>query len=67
MLLVVHIMRNMSKKLQIEIDETTDVTNQEQVTVAMCRVDEHFDVYEEFLGLFPLMLLLIFLRFNLQL
>ena len=36
----------------IMVDETTDVTNKEQVTVVMCRIDEKFEVFEEFLGLY---------------
>ena len=34
------------------VDETTDVTNKEQVTVVMRRIDENFEVFEEFLGLY---------------
>ena len=34
------------------VDETTDVTNKEQVTVVMRRIDEKFEVFEEFLGLY---------------
>lgn len=34
------------------IDETTDITNQEQVTVIMRRIDENFAAHEEFLGLY---------------
>ena len=56
--LALHVMRDISEKLQkspfitIMIDETTDITNQEQVTVVMRRVAEDFEVYEEFLGLY---------------
>jgi hypothetical protein len=38
--------------LSIMVDETTDVSNQEQVTIVMRRVDEDLEVYEEFLGLY---------------
>lgn len=38
--------------LTIMIDETTDVTNQEQVTVVIRRIDENFEVFEEFMGLY---------------
>ena len=38
--------------LSIMIDKTTDVSNQEQVTIVMRRVDEDLEVYEEFLGLY---------------
>ena len=38
--------------LSIMIDETTDVSNQEQITIVMRRVDEELEVYEEFLGLY---------------
>ena len=43
------------------IDETTDITNLEQVTIiiVMRRVDEDFTVYEEFLGFIMLIQLLL--------
>ena len=53
-----HVLRKISEKLHkspfitIMVDETTDITNQEQVTVVMRRIDEAFAVYEEFLGLY---------------
>lgn len=34
------------------IDEMADLTNQEQVTIVMRRIDEDFEVYEEFLGFY---------------
>ena len=34
------------------IDETTDVSNQEQVTIVIWRVDVDLEVYEEFIGLY---------------
>ena len=34
------------------IDETTDVTNQEQVTIVLRRIDDNFETYEEFIGLY---------------
>ncbi len=34
------------------IDETTDISNREQVTVVVRKVDENLSVYEEFLGLY---------------
>ena len=34
------------------IDETTDVSNQEQVTIVIQRVDVDLEVYEEFIGLY---------------
>ena len=34
------------------IDETTDVTNQEQVTILLRRIDDNFETYEEFIGLY---------------
>lgn len=52
------VLRNISDKLQsspyitIMIDETTDITNEEQVTIVMRRIDDDFEVYEEFLGLY---------------
>lgn len=57
-LMATHILRSLSDKLQsspfisIMIDETTDVTNQEQVTIVMRRIEDDFEVYEEFLGLY---------------
>ena len=53
-----HVLRRVADSLQrspfltIMIDETTDVSNQEQVTVVMRRVNEELEVYEEFLGLY---------------
>ena len=34
------------------IDETTDVSNREQVAIVMRRVDEEFEVSEAFLGVY---------------
>lgn len=34
------------------IDETTDISNQEQVTIVMQRVDDKFEIHEEFIGLY---------------
>ena len=34
------------------IDETTDVSNQEQITIVMRRINEDLEVYEGFLGLY---------------
>ena len=56
--MAMHVLRNLSDKLHkspfvtIMVDETTDITNQEQVTVVMRRIDEELVVYEEFLGLY---------------
>ena len=36
----------------IMVDETTDITNEEQVTIVMRMIDDDFEVYEEFLGLY---------------
>ncbi len=36
--------------LTVMIDETTDVTNQEQVTIVIRRINDNFEVYEEFIG-----------------
>lgn len=53
-----HVLRDVADHLQkspflsIMIDETTDVSNQEQVTIVMRRVDEDLEVYEGFLGLY---------------
>ena len=41
-----------SPYLTIMIDETTDVSNREQVAIVMRRVDEEFEVSEEFLGVY---------------
>ena len=38
--------------LTIMIDETTDISNREQVTIVIRRVNDDFEVYEEFLGLY---------------
>jgi len=34
------------------IDETTDVTNQEQDTIVLQRIDDNFKTFEEFIGLY---------------
>jgi len=34
------------------VDKTTDVSNTEQVVICIRYVDEHFEVHEEFVGLF---------------
>ena len=53
-----HVLRSISEKLHkspfvtIMVDEMTDITNQEQVTVVMRRIDEELVVYEELLGLY---------------
>ncbi len=36
-------------------DETTDVSNKEQLTLVIRWVDENFEVHEEFLGLYNLL------------
>ena len=57
-MMALDVLRNVTEKLQkspyltIMIDETTDVTNQEQVTIVLQRVDDNFETYEEFIGLY---------------
>ena len=41
--------------LTIMVDETTDVANKEQLTLVIRRVDDNFEVHEEFLGLYNLL------------
>ena len=56
--MVTHVLRQISEELHkstfltIVIDETTDITKQEQVTVVMRRIDENFAVHEKFLGVY---------------
>ena len=56
--MAMQVMRKISEKLHkspfitIMVDETTDITNKEQVTVVMRRIDEDLVVHEEFLGLY---------------
>lgn len=56
-LMALYVLRNMSQILQdspfltLMMDETTDVSNKEQVVIVMRRVSESFEVHEEFLGL----------------
>ena len=57
--MVMQVMRKISEKLHkspfvtIMVDETTDITNKEQVTVITRRIDEDLVVHEElFLGLY---------------
>ena len=40
--------------LTIMVDETTDISNKEQLTLVVRWVDENFDVFEEFLGMYGL-------------
>ena len=57
-LMALYVLRNMSQILQdspfltLIMDETTDVSNKEQVVIVMRRVSESFEVHEEFLGLY---------------
>ena len=41
-----------SPYLAIMIEETTDITNQEQVTIALQRIDNNFETFEKFSGLY---------------
>ena len=56
--MALHVLRNIGKNLQassfltIMIDETTDITNHEQVAVILRRVNEKLEVFEEFIGLY---------------
>ena len=34
------------------IDETTNISNQEQVTIVIRRIDDNFEIYEEFIWLY---------------
>ena len=61
-IMVISVLRNISDVLQrspfltIMIDETTDIiSNKEQVVVVFRRVDEDFEVHEEFIGLYEVM------------
>lgn len=53
-----HVLRTVADRLQrspfitVMIDKTTDVSNQEQVTVVMRRGDEDMELHEECLGLY---------------
>ena len=40
--------------LSLMVDETTDVSNKEQLTLVIRRVDDDFAVFEEFVGLYTL-------------
>jgi hypothetical protein len=41
-----------SKYFSIMVDETTDVSNSEQVVMVLCWVDETLSVHEDFIGLY---------------
>ena len=43
-----------STYVSIMVDETTDISNKEQLTLVMRRVDHKLDVYEEFLGMYQI-------------
>ncbi len=55
-----HILRNVLHDihslpfLTIMVDETTDKSNKEQLTLIIRWVDQNFDVFEEFMGLYSL-------------
>ena len=56
-IMALDVLRNVIEKqkspyLTIMIDETTDVTNQEQVTIVLRRIDDTFETCEEFIGLY---------------
>lgn len=57
-MMALDVLRNVADKLQkspyltIMIDETTDISNQEQVTIVLRRIDNKFETYEEFIGLY---------------
>ena len=57
-IMALDVLRTVIEKLQkspyltIMIDETTDVTNQEQVTIVLRRIDDTFETCEEFIGLY---------------
>ncbi|XP_065891716.1 zinc finger MYM-type protein 1-like [Dysidea avara] len=40
--------------VSIMVDETTDISNKEQLTLVMRRIDHNLDVYEEFLGMYQI-------------
>ena len=56
--MALHVLRDISSNLQkslfltIMIDETMDISNCEQITVVTRSVNEHFEVFEEFIGLY---------------
>lgn len=57
-IMALHVLRRIADHLQkspfltIMIDETVDVSNQEQVTIIMRSVDDDLEVYKDFLGLY---------------
>ncbi len=57
-LMAVHVLRSIGDQLQVSpfltimIDETTDITNHEQVAVVIRRITENLEVFEEFIGLY---------------
>ena len=52
--MALEVLRQVASNLQgtsfyaIMVDETTDISNDEQVVLCLCWVDEAFDVHEEF-------------------
>ena len=43
-----------STYVSIMVDETTDISNKEQLTLVMRRVDHKLDVYKEFVGMYQI-------------
>ena len=56
--MAMHVLRNVATCLQqspfltLMMDETTDISNNEQTTIVIRWVSEHLEVHEEFLGLY---------------
>ena len=56
--MAMHVLRNVATSLQqspfltLMMDETTDISNNEQTTIVIGYVSEHLEVHEEFLGLY---------------
>jgi len=57
-IMALDVLRIIADKLQkspfltIMIDETTDISNQEQVTIVIQRIDDKFETHKEFIGLY---------------
>ena len=38
----------------ITVDETTDISNRQQVVLCFCWVDDNFDIHEDFVGMYTI-------------
>ena len=50
---IIHLVSE-SPFISLMVDETTDISNNQQLTIVLRRTDVNFDVYEDFLGMYQI-------------